>query len=67
MRDEEVSRRVKKWFAKTTSHEWRRLKQDPYPQIEFTVTMHFLTKYLPEKGYILDAAGEAGRYTKKLA
>lgn len=67
MNDEETSRMVKEWFTKTASHEWRRLKQDPYHQIEFFVTMHFLTKYLPEKGLILDAGGGSGRYTIELA
>lgn len=67
MKDEEISRMVKEWFTKTASYEWRRLKQNPYHQIEFFVTMHFLTKYLPEKGLILDAGGGPGRYTIELA
>jgi len=67
MKDEEISRMVKEWFTKTAKHEWRRLKQDPYHQIEFFVTMHFLSKYLPEKGLILDAGGGPGRYTIELA
>lgn len=67
MKDEEISHIVKEWFTKTASHEWRRLKQDPYHQIEFLVTMHFLGKYLPEKGLILDAGGGPGRYTIELA
>jgi len=67
MKDVEISRMVKEWFTKTARHEWRRLRQDPYHQIEFFVTMHFLTKYLPEKGLILDAGGGPGRYTIELA
>lgn len=67
MRDEEISRMVKEWFTQTARHEWRRLKQDAYHQIEFAVTMHFLHKYLPEKGLILDAGGGPGRYTIELA
>ncbi|MGB9779105.1 MAG: class I SAM-dependent methyltransferase, partial [Candidatus Bathyarchaeales archaeon] len=47
--------------------EWRRLKIDPYHQIEFIVTMHFLRKYLPKKGLVLDAGGGPGRYTIELA
>lgn len=58
---------VKEWFAQTVDHEWRRLRQDAYHQLEFAVTMHFLTKYLPEKGLILDAGGGPGRYTIELA
>jgi ubiquinone/menaquinone biosynthesis C-methylase UbiE len=67
MKDEEIRAMVKEWFTKTARHEWRRLKQDAYHQIEFAVTMHFLHKYLPEKGLILDAGGGPGRYTIDLA
>ncbi len=67
MKDVDISRMVKEWFAKNARHEWRRLKQDPYHEIEFMVTMHFLSKYLPEKGLILDAGGGPGRYTIELA
>jgi len=67
MKDDEIGRMVKEWFTKTASYEWRRLKRDPYHQIEFFVTMHFLTKYLPEEGLILDTGGGPGRYTIELA
>ncbi len=67
MKDEETSRMVKEWFAQTVDHEWRRLRQDAYHQLEFALTMHCLTKYLPEKGLILDAGGGPGRYTIELA
>jgi ubiquinone/menaquinone biosynthesis C-methylase UbiE len=58
---------VKGWFAETAGSEWRRLKQDPYHQLEFIVTMHFLEKYLPERGLIFDIGGGPGRYTIELA
>lgn len=64
---EKAKEMVKKWFAKTVDYEWRRLKQDPYHQIEFMVIMHFLDKYLPKQGLILDAGGGPGRYTIELA
>lgn len=67
MKDDELRRMVKEWFTQTASSEWHRLKQDPYHQIEFFVTIHFLNKYLPEKGLILDAGGGPGRYTIELA
>jgi 2-polyprenyl-3-methyl-5-hydroxy-6-metoxy-1,4-benzoquinol methylase len=44
-----------------------RLERNPYHQIEFIVTLHFLEKYLPKRGLILDAGGGAGRYTIELA
>jgi ubiquinone/menaquinone biosynthesis C-methylase UbiE len=58
---------VKDWYAKRYSYEWRRLAQDPYHQIEFVVTLHFLEKYLPEKGLILDVGGGPGRYSIEMA
>jgi ubiquinone/menaquinone biosynthesis C-methylase UbiE len=58
---------VKKWFAETARHEWRRLRRDPYHQIEFITTMHFLEEYLPKKGLVLDAGGGPGRYAIELA
>ena len=67
MDDEEAKLMVKEWFARTANHEWRRLTQDPYHRIEFLVTTRFLTKYLPERGLILDAGGGPGRYTIDLA
>lgn len=65
--DKQIEEMVKEWFTKTASYQWRRLRQDPYHQIEFIVTMHFLEKYLPKQGLILDAGGGPGRYTIELA
>lgn len=62
-----VENLVKEWFAKTAQGEWLRLQKDPYRKIEFMVTMHFLAKYLPKKGLVLDAGGGPGRYTIELA
>ena len=59
---------VKEWYASHANTEWRRLnQQDPYRRIEFTITMHFLKKYLPKHGTILDAGGGPGRYSIELA
>jgi len=58
---------VKEWFTKTARGEWRRLQKDAYHQIEFIVTVHFLEKYLPRHGLVLDAGGGPGRYTIELA
>jgi len=43
-----------------------RLFQDSYHQLEYLVTTHFLEKYLPKHGLILDAGGGPGRYTIEL-
>jgi ubiquinone/menaquinone biosynthesis C-methylase UbiE len=58
---------VKEWYSKSAKGEWRRLQRDPYHQIEHLVTMHFLQKYLPKRGLVLDAGGGPGRYTIDLA
>ena len=46
----EIDKFIKDWYSEATQIEWKRLKQDPYHQIEFFVTIHFLEKYLPKKG-----------------
>ena len=67
VKEEKVEKLVKDWFAKTADYEWKRLKQDAYHQLEFIVTNHFLAKFLPKKGLVLDAGGGPGRYTIELA
>jgi len=58
---------VRDYYDKNAAKEWSRLFQDGYHRLEFIVTMHFLEKYLPKKGLILDAGGGPGRYTIELA
>jgi len=62
-----MSRVVKEYYDAKAEHEWNRLFQDAYHRLEYIVHMHFLEKYLPEKGLILDAGGGPGRYTIELA
>lgn len=57
---------VKKYYAAYGINEWKRLAKSPYHRLEFDTTMHFLKKYLPKKGLILDAGGGPGRYTIEL-
>jgi SAM-dependent methyltransferase len=59
--------RVKDYYTGSVRKEWRRLIQDAYHRLEFETTLHFLEKYLPGKGLILDAGGGPGRYTLELA
>ena len=47
--------------------EWRRLVKDPYHTLEYETSLHFLRKYLPPRGLLLDAGGGPGRYTIELA
>jgi ubiquinone/menaquinone biosynthesis C-methylase UbiE len=61
------SEAVIEFYTQDIEHEWKRLSKDPYHKLEFDTTMHFLNKYLPKKGLILDAGGGPGRYTIALA
>lgn len=58
---------VKRYYDRKAEREWERLVQDGYHRLELIVTLHFLDKYLPEQGLILDAGGGPGRYTIELA
>jgi SAM-dependent methyltransferase len=57
----------KEYYDSIGEKEWNRLSKDAYHLLEFEITMHFLRKYLPEEGRILDAGGGPGRYTIELA
>lgn len=65
--DPQVIETVKEYYRKTAKQERVRLRRNPYHQIEFIVTMHFLEKYLPKSGLVLDAGGGPGRYAVELA
>lgn len=58
---------VKSWYDARAEYEWIRLFQDGYHLLEYLVTMHFLEKYLPETGLVLDVGGGPGRYAIELA
>lgn len=62
-----MNKTVREYYDRNAEKEWERLVQDPYRQLEFIVTAHFLDKYLPKKGLVLDAGGGPGRYTIDLA
>ncbi len=59
--------RVKKFYTGEVRKEWKRLVRDAYHRLEFETTLHFLEKYLPKRGRILDAGGGPGRYSVELA
>ena len=62
-----MSENVRRYYDDNPERERNRLVQDGYHRLEHIVTMHFLEKYLPEEGLILDAGGGPGRYTIELA
>ena len=51
---------VKEYYTGQVRKEWRRLVRDAYHRLEFMTTLHFLEKYLPPQGLILDAGGGTG-------
>src|SRR4030042_4164183 len=58
---------VKEYYPDNVRNEWRRLIKDAYHRLEFDTTLHYLDKYLPTHGFVLDAGGGPGRYTFELA
>jgi len=62
-----MSQKIREHYDRMANEEWKRLVRDPYHRLEFIVTLHFLKKYLPKSGLILDAGGGPGRYTIELA
>jgi len=62
-----MSRSVRDYYDARAEQEWNRLFQDAYHRLEYIVHTHFMDKYLPKKGLILDAGGGPGRYTIELA
>lgn len=62
-----MSEIVRKYYDENAEKEWGRLVSDAYHKLEFIVTMHFLDKYLPKNGLVLDAGGGPGRYSIELA
>jgi SAM-dependent methyltransferase len=58
---------IQSFYSNQVQYEWRRLVKDAYHRLEFSTTLHFLDKYLPPGGLILDAGGGPGRYTLELA
>jgi len=58
---------IRKYYDEHAESEWKRLRSDAYRHLEFFVTMHFLEKYLPSAGLLLDAGGGPGRYSVELA
>ena len=54
-------------YNKNPEREWNRLEKDAYHRIEYEVVTHYLQKYLPKSGRLLDAGGGPGRYAFELA
>ncbi len=60
-----ASRLIQKYYR--DYDEWSRLVKDPYHRLELATTLHFLKRYLPIRGNLLDVGGGPGRYAIELA
>ena len=49
-------------YDRLSEMEWQRLIHNTYQSLEFDITMHYLQRYLPPGGTVLDAGGGPGRY-----
>lgn len=58
---------VWKYYNEYGIGEWERLIKTPYNRLELDTTQHFIDKYLPSDGHILDAGCGPGRYSILLA
>lgn len=58
---------VQQYYTGQVRNEWRRLVKNAYHRLELNTTLHYLEKYLPAHGHILDAGGGPGRYTLELS
>lgn len=58
---------VQEFYALQVRQEWRRLVMDAYHRLEFDTTLHFMEKYIPKNGSVLDAGCGPGRYSVELA
>jgi len=67
MKADQIKKQVKEYYSKRCLVELKRLTSDPYHRLEYDTTLHFLKKYLPKRGSVLDAGGGPGSYTIKLA
>jgi len=57
---------IRQRYAGKATQEWERLCSTPIRRIEYMITTHFLDRYLPSIGLILDAGSGPGRYTVDL-
>lgn len=59
--------KVREHYSQDEHYEFNRLVADAFHRLELDTTLHFIDKFMPEAGYILDAGGGPGRYTMEMA
>jgi len=58
---------VRSYYDAFGEQEWLRLTRSSDGMLEFAITCHVLTRYLPPRGRVLDVGGGPGRYAIWLA
>ncbi len=58
---------VRDYYDSLGIKEWRRLEKSAYSHLEWLTHIHFIDKFLPKGGRVLDAGGGPGRYSIYLA
>ncbi|HSW61283.1 MAG TPA: class I SAM-dependent methyltransferase, partial [bacterium] len=59
--------KVKAFYGQDEHYEFNRLVADAFHRLELDTTLHFIDKFMPKTGHILDAGGGPGRYTMEMA
>jgi 2-polyprenyl-3-methyl-5-hydroxy-6-metoxy-1,4-benzoquinol methylase len=58
---------VRAFIERCGQMEWNHLDSTAYTHVERMIIFHYLEKYLPPSGVILDAGGGTGTYSIELA
>lgn len=58
---------VREFYDRYGEREWERLAKTAYGRLQFALQWHFVAKYLPPGGKVLDAGGGPGRFAAELA
>ncbi len=59
--------KVREHYSQDEHYEFNRLIQNAFHRLELDTTLHFIDKFMPEAGHVLDAGGGPGRYTLEMA
>jgi S-adenosylmethionine-dependent methyltransferase len=62
-----MDEKIRAYYDRFGTREWQRLERDDDGSVEFLLTCHVLSSYLPKTARVLDIGGGPGRYTLWLA
>ena len=58
---------VREFYDKFSRMDWEEVDSSAYSKVEHAITVHYLDKYLPSRGIVLDAGSGPGKYSIELA